>query len=204
MRARRSGPLALTLLVAGLSSLGLAPPDEEQVPVAGSKVTFAAKVTRDFGEKKDVALELTGVALRQKFYLNIYAIGSYLAPGEEKIATPEALAAADRPKALEMVVERFVGGKLLGSSLKNAIAANHPEAFAEEMKEFLAFFEALTLEAGDRVWFSHLPGAGLRCEVVGKGDVTIANVGFAHAFWDIYFGPKNVGEPIKKGLVSRL
>jgi hypothetical protein len=39
---------------------------------------------------------------------------------------------------------------------------------------------------------------------MGKKDVFIANPAFSKAVWDIYFGKNNVGEDVKRGLVSRL
>ena len=49
-----------------------------------------------------------------------------------------------------------------------------------------------------------IPRKGLRCEVVGKTNVSIENPVFARAIWDIYLGRQNLGESIKAGLISRL
>ena len=48
---------------------------------------------------------LTGAALRQKFYFNVYAVASYVQEGA-KPRTPEELAAVNCPKRLELVMER--------------------------------------------------------------------------------------------------
>ena len=54
------------------------------------------------------------------------------------------------------------------------------------------------------MWLTHVPGTGLHVLLVGKNGRYIKNPRFARAVWDIYFGPNNLGDPIKKGLTSRL
>jgi hypothetical protein len=57
---------------------------------------------------------------------------------------------------------------------------------------------------GDHIFLTHLPGVGLHVSRAGKADFTIRNPAFTRAVWDIYLGRNNLGEGIKRGLVSRL
>ena len=54
----------------------------------------------------------------------------------------------------------------------------------------------------DRVWLTNVPGVGLCIKLEGKTEILIQNPQFSRAFWDIYLGRNNLGEDIKKGLVS--
>ena len=64
--------------------------------------------------------------------------------------------------------------------------------------------QAQNIGKGDVCWITHIPGYGLHVNLVGKRSEFIKNVKFANAVWNIYLGPKNVGESVKKALTSRL
>jgi chalcone isomerase-like protein len=193
-------------LATALSALLLSPlpaRSVEQVGVDGSDRKFDVTITDTIGGQQ-VTLDLTGTALREKAWFNVYAIGSYLQQGAAA-KTAEELAAADVPKKLHLVMERGVGGKKMGSAFGEAIEANYPAPqFADELKAFQDYFAAHPVEEGDVIDFVNEPGVGIVCKV-GKADpITIKNPKFSKAVWDIYFGPNNIGDAIKTGLSSRL
>jgi len=175
----------------------------ELVGVRFSTTQFTTTMGITVGDKP-VQLMLTGVGLRQKFFLNVYAIGSYVIDGAS-VHTAEELAAIDQPKQLHLVLERDVDGKDMAEALLVAIRQNYPlPAFTEEVNRLTQMLRELDLKKGDHIYLTHLPGVGLRCNVITKGDITIGNPEFSRAIWDIYLGKNNLGEGIKKGLVSRL
>ena len=175
----------------------------EQVAVDGSDRKFDSQITETIGGQQ-VTMDLTGTALREKAWINVYAIGSYLQQGAA-VHTPEELAAADVPKSLHLVMERGVGGKKMAGAFTEAIEANYPApAFAEELKAFQAYFEGGSVEENDPITFTNEPGVGVWCKVGAKEALQIKNPKFSKAIWDIYLGPNNIGEGIKKGLTSRL
>ena len=174
----------------------------KQVAVPGSDVTFDAAIKKKIAGET-VTLVLTGTALREKFWLNVYAIGSYVEKGT-RVNGPEALAAADVPKKLHLVLERDVEGDSMADALKESVLANHPKQFTKELKTMCNYVRANPVNQGDHVWFTHLPGEGLICKISHEPEVTIKSVAFARAVWEIYFGKKNIGVAIKKGLSSRL
>jgi hypothetical protein len=175
----------------------------ELVGVHGSGTQFTTTMGITVGDRP-VKLVLTGVALREKYFLNVYAIGSYLIEGAA-VHTAEALAAVDQPKQLHLVMERDVDGKDMAEAFRLAIRPNYPEpAFNDEVNRLTDMLRETDLKKGDHVYLTHLPGVGLRCQVVSKGEFTINNPQFSRAVWDIYLGSHNVGEGIKKGLTSRL
>lgn len=197
-RATRSC-LSLAFLIA---FAGLAPA-QERVPVEDSDVTFPARETREVAGKQ-VDLRITGVALREKAWFNVYAVASYVDATAEPKSARE-LAQADVPKVLVLVMERDVDGDDMAEAFHDAILLNHSESkFKDELRRFNAFFEAREAKKGKKITFTHLPGKGVECAVEGNGKLVIENVAFARAIWDLYLGPKNIGEDIKEGLISRL
>jgi hypothetical protein len=175
----------------------------ETVGVSGSNARFATAVERKVGDKS-VKLHLTGAAMRKKLFFNVYALGSYVQEGVS-VRTAEELAATDCAKQLHLVMERDVGGSDMAASFKESIRMNHPAPrFEAELNTLVAFMEATSVQQGDHVWLTHVPGVGFEANVAGKKDIRIKNVGFAKAIWDIYLGKNNLGAAIKQGLVSRL
>src|SRR6185312_4335794 len=175
----------------------------ELVGVRFSNTQFTTTMGITVGDKP-VQLVLTGVGLRQKFFLNVYAIGSYVMEGAA-VHTAEELATIDQPKQLHLVLERAVEGRDFAEACRFAIRQNYqvPD-FNEEVEALVEKLRDLELKRGDNIYLTHLPGIGLRCNVVNKGEFTIENPAFSRAVWDIYLGKNNVGEGIKKGLVTRL
>jgi hypothetical protein len=196
---RQSGWLAAAVVL-GLGAAVLA---VEMVEVPGSSARFAGEVDAAIGGKA-VKLGLTGVALRTKLLVNVYAIASYVEKGAP-VSSPEALAQADCPKRLHLAMERSVDGKDMAEAFRAALRLNHPEpAFAEEMNQLLQFMRSCAMRKGEHAFLTHVPGIGLQINVAGKADFLIKNVAFSQAVWEMYLGKKNVGEAIKRGLTSRL
>jgi hypothetical protein len=187
----------------GLLVCGAAVGATEVVGVRGSDTKFTTTMGITVGDKP-VQLTLTGVGLRQKFFINVYAIGSYVLEGAS-VHTAEELAALNQPKQLHLVMERDVDGKDIAEAFLIAIRQNHPApAFDAEVDRLTQMMRGIDFKKGDHIYLTHLPGVGLRCNIINKGDFTIENAEFSHAVWDIYLGKYNVGEGIKKGLTSRL
>ncbi|MBY0233307.1 MAG: chalcone isomerase family protein [Gemmataceae bacterium] len=175
----------------------------EMVGVPGGTAQFVA-VMETMSGTTPMKLNLTGVAMRTKLILNIYAIGSYAQEGC-KAKTAEELAAADCVKRLHLVMERTVDGKDLGEAFRSAVRLNHPEPeFKEEVNTLAQYMRTTSLRKGEHLYLTHAPGLGLHISVAGKADFLIKNPKFSQAVWEIYLGKKNIGEQIKTGLASRL
>lgn len=199
MTARRS--LTVALLTAAMYGAGALAGDAVGVP--GTSTRFAA-TTQTTIDGKPATLRLTGAALRQKFYFNVYAVASYVQEGA-KAHTPEDLAAADCPKHLELVMERTVDGKEMAEAFRAAIRLNYPEpVFGAEVGDLVRFMGGQEARKGDHIVLTYVPGVGLRCDLAGRAEVLIKGAQFPRAVWDIYLGKNNLGEEIKKGLGSRL
>jgi hypothetical protein len=153
---------------------------------------------------KATSLKLTGVGLREKAFINVYVIGSYV----DQAASPKGpgdLATTDVPKQMILTMERDVDGKKMADALSEAIRANYPSGLDAELGQLEAYLRSHPLSTGDEVDFTWLPGGGgVVCAVLGQSPLTIKSAAFAKAVWDIWLGDHPVQKDIKKGLVSRL
>ena len=171
------------------------------VSVGTARYADTASVTMD---GKPVNLTLTGAAMRVKLFVDVYAIGSYLQAGTT-VHGAEELSAADVVKQLQLVMQRDVAGRDVAESFRAAIRANYPEpAFNTEVDTLVRMLREGTARRGEQILLTHLPGVGLQVNVSGKEPFVIKNAAFSKAVWDIYLGRYNVGDAVKRGLVSAL
>jgi hypothetical protein len=195
----RSKVLAVGLALCGAAA-ALAP---ELVGVRGSSTQFTTTMDWTVNDQP-VKMVLTGTALRQKLFVNVYALAGYVEQGVE-IKTAEDLAAADCPKQLHLVMERTVAGPDMAEAFRSAIRLNHPApAFAQEVQALVDKLQGEQAVRGDHIYLTHFPGVGLQVRMGGRSEFIIRNPEFSRAIWDIYLGKNNLGEGIKKGLTSRL
>ncbi len=175
----------------------------DKVGVAGSNAQFPVAIESSIGGKKE-KLTLTGTALRKKVVFNVYSIGSYLQNGVT-VTSAEELCSKDCCKQLHLVMEHTISGKQMAEALTDAIRKNYPKPeFDAEIAALSKKLQPLELTKGAQVWLTNVPGSGLNINVVGMLDCQIEGTAFAKAIWEIYLGKKNLGEPIKAGLISRL
>jgi hypothetical protein len=165
--------------------------------------TFPASIESNIGDKPVTVLR-TGTALRKKGIFKVYLVASYLQEGV-KVRTAEELAASDSAKRLHLVFLRSVGGREMAQTFRSVLRQNYPEpAFAEELKQLTDLFERTSVQRGDHVLITHIPKVGLHCRRMDREEALIKNVDFSRAVWNNYFGPRNVSEAVKQGLVSEL
>src|SRR5262249_42959406 len=173
----------------------------DTVGVPGSHTLFYKDVDANVGGKA-VKLTLTGTALRTKLVFNVYAVGSYVQQGVA-VKSAEELAAVDCAKRLHLVMERSVDAKDMAEAFRAGVRMNYPEpAYKDEVDQLVQYIRGQSPQKGAHVHLTHIPGVGLHCAVLGKGEVLIKNPRFSQAVWDIYLGKNNLGEAIKKGLTS--
>lgn len=194
--------LRVVLAAAAAAGLGLATP-EETAGVPGSDVRYPTAVNLPVNGKP-VQFTLTGTALRKKFLFSVYAVGSYVQAGAA-VRTADELAAADVNKMLFLVLERDVDGTDMIAALREAVRKSYPEdAFAAEFALLERELQEIKIRKGDQVLLMHAPGVGLQVIHNQQTRAAVRNGAFSKAVWGIYLGPNNLGDAIKRGLVSRL
>lgn len=191
------------ILVAALVGLGTFTVAGAAARAGETDPRFAAAITSQIGDRP-VKLALTGTAMRTKYFLSVYAIGSYVQAGT-RVRSAEELVGLDVPKQLHLIFERDIDPDTMARSFRQAIEMNHAApAFAPELAELEAYFRASSIKQGDHLWLTSVPGVGLSCQTAGKPALLLKNAAFARAAWEAYLGPRNLGLAIKSGLSSRL
>ena len=175
----------------------------EAVGVDGSDTKYDTQIECTVGGKP-VKMALTGAALRKRVVFKVYTVGSYVEAGSG-VRSAEALAAADVPKQLHLVMQRDVDGKDMAEAVEKAIHNSRgADAFPGELKSLGETMRAMELKKGEHVRLTNIPGKGVECDVAGKKMLLIENTDFSKAVWEIYLGKNNIDDNIKKALVSRL
>jgi hypothetical protein len=122
-----------------------------------------------------------------------------------KIRSAQGMMALDCPKQLRLKMLLTVAGPEMAEAFTDIFRANYPEpAFAKEIEDVTKMLRGRTARKGDDIWFTHVPKAGFQCKTSGGTNHLIRNVEFSKAVWANYFGEHNVGEAVKKALLSRL
>ena len=170
---------------------------------AANAPQFPASVVAEIGGKP-VRLNLTGTALRSKYFVRVYTVASYAQAGL-RIASPEALARLDAPKLLHLSFERDVDGTTMANAFRESIGRSFPAPnFATELGQLERYFVANPVKQGDSIRLTHVPGVGMGVQVNARPTVLIPGIAFARAAWGTYFGQNHLGVAIKDGLSSRL
>lgn len=175
----------------------------DPVSVPGTSVAYAPSVEATV-KGQSVRLNLTGVGLRTRLIVNVYAIASYVQDGTG-VRSAEDLAKSDSVRLLHLVMQRAVEPDDFIGAFKAAVGKTYPaDAFATEFAQLATAVGSTAAAKGDHVILLSLPGEGVRIQIAQRVDLTIKNPAFARALWEVYLGPKPLDEGLKKGLVSML
>ena len=163
----------LALVVgAGTAATGMA---TEPVPVKGSSASYApsvAVVVKD----REVQLHLTGVGVRKRVGVAVYAVASYVQDGA-MVRTAEDVVKADAVRMLHLVTERNVQPADFIGAFKSAVGKTYPEEqFAAEFKQLADAVGDKSAAKGDNVTLLYVPGAGVRIRMADKGGLTAKNL----------------------------
>src|SRR5262249_30981183 len=183
----------LILLLGVLAACGARAADAREC----LKVEFPDQVVLD-GQ----ALALNGLGLRRATMLglNVYVAGLYV---PKPSADPAALLGAPAPWQLVLHFVRSVGRSDLNKGWDEGFTANAREQLPA-LKGRIEKFESLMtdVKSGERLVFSHRPGAGLQVAVGGAAPGTIDGDDFARAHLSIWLGPQPPNASLKAGLLG--
>lgn len=172
--------------------------DAQTVDVSGVKYPPSAQVAGS-------TLQLNGAGVRYKFIIKVYTAGLYLGA---KVATPEAVLAAQGPKRLHVVMLRDIDANELGRLFTRGMQDNAPkEEFSKSIPGTLRMADIFSakkkLATGDNFSVDWVPGTGTTVLVNGKaqGD-PIKEPEFFHALLRIWLGPNPADRLLKDALLG--
>jgi len=156
----------------------------------------------DQAQVEGSTLTLNGLGLRQATMLkvNVYVAALYVAK-----ASPDANAilGSNTPKELILHFLRDVKGADLNKAWEEGFVNNAKEQLPalKERIETLKGWMA-DMKTGQRLTFTHKPGAGVQVNVNGTVKGTIKGDDFARAFLSIWLGANPPNPGIKSGLLG--
>ena len=146
-------------------------------------------------------LVLNGLGLRKKFMVKVYVAGLYL---EQKSSDAGAILKADAPKRIVMHFVRGVTKNQIIDAFSESFENNTPGAKQTMKAEIDQFLGALdSVNDGDEMFLTYLPGTGTTVAINGKEKLTIATPSFAPVLFSVWLGPRPPNAEVKDGLLGR-
>ena len=163
--------------------------------------TLAGATLPDSAIVSGHTLALNGLGLREKYFLDIYVGGLYLA---HPTSDGPAAIAADEPKR---VVMHFVYPHITRDQLVSSFQSDFGKRpGASDHQADIAHIMAVLpteLNAGDQMIFDYLPGTGTTVTIGGRSAVTIPGPAFMRLVWGMWLGDKPPTEALKQGMLGR-
>ena len=146
-------------------------------------------------------LALNGLGLRQATMLkvNVYVAALYVT----RVSTDPNAILASAPMQLILHFVRSVGRSDLNKAWDEGFEANAAgqipalKARIEKLKSLTA-----DMKSGERLTFTHKPGAGVRVDVGGAAKGTVEGDDFAKTFFSIWLGSHPPNANLKAGLLG--
>jgi hypothetical protein len=182
-----------TALLTGLAVLLLALP-APAAEKAGVTLPDTVDVAQD-------TLVLNGIALREKFVIDVYVAGLYLT---EKSSDAAAILAKDGPRMMVMHFVRDVEAGKINDAWFDGLKANVKNVTPELKAKFDQLAKMMTdVKDGQEMGFTYTPATGTDVMVAGKTMGGIPGKDFADAILATWIGPKpGPGQRFKKALLG--
>lgn len=160
-------------------------------------VTMADRVTVG-----DVSVELNGMGLRKKLWVEVYVAGLYVASPS---SDPAEIVGSTGPKRMVMhfLTDRATKKKMDEAWLEG-FEANSPQVWPkieDRVTKFVAFFG--DMKEGDVVEIDIVPGAGTSVAVNGDPMGVIEGDDFGSALLEVWLGDHPPSDDLKAGLLGR-
>ncbi len=145
-------------------------------------------------------LQLNGMGLREKYWIDIYVAGLYVTSTSQE---SDKLISSDTPKRLHthFIYSKVPKQKMI-ETLKENIK-NNPEIKPETLQEIdkaALWMEDFT--TGDELIFDYIPGTGTIFKIKGEVKGIIPGKEFMQALFSIYVGNHPASEQLKNGLLG--
>ncbi|EGB13543.1 putative lipoprotein transmembrane [Pseudodesulfovibrio mercurii] len=141
--------------------------------------------TVEVGARK---LTLNGIALREKFIVDVYVAGLYLT---EKSNDPQAILANEGPRMMVMHFVRDVDAKAINEAWIDGLEANVGNVTPELREKFVELTKMMTdVKKGQEMGFVYDPATGTDVMIAGRPRGGIPGKDFADAVLATWIGPK--------------
>lgn len=186
----------LAIPLVGALALALVP----MAPAPAAAAELAGVTLSNTTEVGGKQLVLNGMGLRKKLFIKVYVAGLYL---PSKQTSSDAVLTADTPRRLVMHMLYGVSKDQLCDAWNESLEGNRPNASAALKKHFQTLCSWMdSIDDGEHMVFTYVPGEGTMVEVKGHEKGTIAGKEFADALFASWIGAKPATSDLKKGLLG--
>jgi hypothetical protein len=145
-------------------------------------------------------LQVNGVGLRERYWIDIYAAGLYL---PEKMNDPKKIITLNAPKKIhsKFIYSNVPKDKMIVALEENI--SNNPNFSAQTIKDIRQaskWMEDFT--SGDEMIFEYIPEKGTTVIIKGTRKGTILGTDFMEAIFSMYVGPHPASEQLREGLLG--
>lgn len=186
----------LLLATAVLFSFSYLSAAESELIEPSTRKAFPYNTSMTTDDGKGYSLQLTGAAVRKKFFVNVYAIGHYMQRPPLK-SDPNLIPTIindDQAKEMVIIWTHDASSKQIRDgyyeSFHRSLSDNQFMRLKPDIDHYLSFYTDEVKE-GDRQVIRWIPGGTMELELQGKKLGTIDNIEFLKALWTIWFGPKS-------------
>ncbi len=147
--------------------------------------------------------ELQGAGVREKFWIDLYAIGNYTL---KRYPSAESLIQADHPMLLRLViVSSLITEERMRESIiegfQKSLGDDYP-AMQRQVEHFINLF-AGDIHKGEKIILVYDPNQGTVIYRNGQQKGVISGYSFKKALWGIWFGDNPPSRELKVALMGR-
>ena len=162
--------------------------------------TLAGVTLPDTMQVGGTTLVLNGLGLRKKFVVKVYVAGLYV---EHKSSDASAVMNADAPKQVVMQFLHGASKNQMVEAFEESFNDNSPDARKSMKDDIDHWLNALeSVQEGDQMVFTYVPGKGTTLTIHGKEKLKIANPAFGPVLLSVWLGPKPPSADLKKGMLG--
>ena len=161
--------------------------------------TLAGVTLPDTTQVGGQTLVLNGMGLREKYFIDVYVGGLYIAAKSKDAA---AIISADTPKR---VVMHFIYKEVTKEQMKETLLegiVKYPE-FNDVKDDLVKVADMMdVVHAGDEIVYEYVPGKGVTVYVRGQSKGTVGGKRLSDLIMNIYVGPNPANANLKKGMLG--
>lgn len=163
--------------------------------------TLAGVNLPDSAQVGGKTLVLNGMGVRTKYMVKVYVAGLYL---EQKSSDANSIIKSDEPKQIVMKFLHGASQSQMADAFNESFDNNSPDAKKTMKADIDRLLGALeSVNTGDTMVFTYVPGAGSSLAINGKDKLTIAGPAFDQVLMSVWFGPKPPNADLKKGMLGQ-
>lgn len=171
--------------------------ESESIQEISTKKTFPKEISFE-NKGKTYTVQLTGTAVRKKFFVNVYTIAHYLENPPSNSTSEEIfriILSDNKAKQLTMHWTRDVSVQKVKDAFQESfhkvISEQEFASIQKEIDQFLGFYQQ-DVHSGNQHEIRWIPGGIIEVILNEESKGTITNPGFAKALWSIWLGPKSI------------